>query len=111
MSNISLIIAIVSFSLLYLYLLNLIKIDKFNNDLLFFLIIGIILIFTLAVFYYYFQELNISLIISGLLVVNNTLLLRELYIIKRKSTLFGLPYLIFFIYIFFKILIKFLQCV
>ena len=85
MSNTILLILIVSFSLLYLYLINLLKNDKFSKDLLFFVLISIILIFTLSVFYYYFQELAISLIISGLLVINNTLMIREIKLINNKS--------------------------
>ena len=106
MSNITLLIIIISFSALYLYLIKLLKNDKFSKDLLFFLLIGIILIFTLTIFYCYFQELNLSIIISGLLVINNFLLIRELKLISNKSLVFSLPYFIIFLTIFLYLLIK-----
>ena len=106
MSNITLLILIVSFSLLYLLFLNLVKQDKFSNDLLFFLIVSIILIFNLTVFYYYFQELNISIIISGLLVINNLLMVREIRLINKKFILIPIPYFLFFLGVFITLLIK-----
>ena len=106
MSNLTLLILIISFSSLYLYLINLLKNDRFSNDLLFFLLISIILIFTLSVFYYYFQELNISIIISGLLVINNYLLLREIRLINNKLIIFPIPYFIFFLGVFIFLIIK-----
>ena len=106
MSNITLIILIVSFSSLYLYFLKLLKQDKFSNDLLFFLIISIILIFTLTIFYYYFQELLISLIISGLLVINNALMLKEIKLIDKKYIFIPLPYFLFFLGVFVFLIIK-----
>ena len=106
MSNITLLILIVSFSLLYLLFLNLVKQDKFSNYLLFFLIVSIILIFNLTVFYYYFQELNISIIISGLLVINNLLMVREIRLINKKFILIPIPYFLFFLGVFITLLIK-----
>ena len=106
MSNITLLILIVSFSLLYLHFLNLVKQDKFSNDLLFFLIVSIILIFNLTIFYYYFQELNISIIISGLLVINNLLMVREIRLINKKFIIIPIPYFLFFLGVFITLLIK-----
>lgn len=106
MSNITLLILIISFSSLYIYFLKLLKQDKFSNDLLFFLIISIILIFTLTIFYYYFQELLLSAIISGLLVINNTLMLREIKLIDKKYIFIPLPYYLFFFCVFIYIIIK-----
>ena len=106
MSNITLLILIVSFSLLYLYFLNLIKQDKFSNDLLFFLIISIILIFTLTIFYFYFQELYISIIISGLLVINNLLMVKEISLINKRFIYIPLPYFLFFLGVFIYLLTK-----
>lgn len=106
MSNITLIILIVSFSTLYLYLINLLKNNKFSKDLLFFLLISIILIFTLSVFYYYFQELNISLIISGLLVINNLFIINEIKHINKKLVIFPIPYFLFFLGVFIYLIIK-----
>ena len=100
MSNYTLLILIISFSLLYLYFLKLLKQDRFSNDLLFFLIISIILIFTLTIFYYYFQELNISIVISGLLVINNLLMLREIKLIDKRYVFIPLPYFLFFLGVF-----------
>lgn len=108
MSNSTLLILIVSFSLLYLYFLKLIKQNKFSNDLLFFLIISIILIFTLTIFYYYFQELKISTIISGLLVINNILMVREIRLIDKKYTIISIPYFIFFLGVFIYLILKLL---
>ena len=106
MSNITLLILIVSFSMLYLYFLKLLKQDKFSNDLLFFLIISIILIFTLTIFYYYFQEINISIVISFLLVINNLFMVREIYLIDKKYLLIPLPYFIFFLSVFIYLITK-----
>ena len=106
MSNLTLLILIVSFSTLYLYLINLLKNDRFSKDLLFFLLISIILIFTLSIFYYYFQELSVSLIISGLLVINNILLVREIKLINNKSIIFSIPYFLFFLGVFIYLIIK-----
>ena len=106
MSNITLLILIISFSSLYIYFLKLLKQDKFSNDLLFFLIVSIILIFNLTVFYYYFQELNISIIISGLLVINNLLMVREIRLINKKFILIPIPYFLFFLGVFITLLIK-----
>ena len=100
MSNITLLLLIVSFSLLYIFFLHLLKQDKFSNDLLFFLIINIILIFTLSIFYYYFQELNISIIISGLLTINNILIIREMMLIRKVFIFISLPYFLFFFGVF-----------
>jgi len=106
MSNITLLILIVSFSLLYLYFLKLLKQDKFSNDLLFFLIISIILIFILSVFYYYFQELNISIIISFLLVINNMLMLREIIHIDKRFLFVPIPYFLFFLGVLINLILK-----
>ncbi|MBR1416639.1 MAG: hypothetical protein IJ572_02350 [Bacilli bacterium] len=108
MSNISLLILVLSFSLFYLYIINSLKEDKLSKDLLFFLLIGIILIFTLAVFYFYFQDINLSLIISFLLCINNYLLIREIKNINKRYIIITIPYFLYFIYVFFIILLKFL---
>ena len=106
MSNNTLLIVIVSFSLLYLYFLKLVKQDKFSNDLLFFFIISIVLIFTLTIFYYYFQELNISIIICGLLVINNLLMVREIKLIDKRFIFIPLPYFLFFLITFIYLIIR-----
>ena len=107
MSNISMLFLIISFSLLYLYIINSLKNNKLSKDLLFFLLISIILMFSLTIFYFYFQDNNISLIISFLLVINNYLMLREIRIINYHYIYISFPYFIYFLYVFIKILIKF----
>lgn len=106
MSNFTLLILIISFSLLYIFFLKLLKQNKFTNDLLFFLIISVILIFTLNIFYYYFQELNISIVISALLVINNFLMLREISLINKRYILIAIPYFLFFLGIFIYLIIR-----
>ena len=107
MSNISMLFLIISFSLLYLYIINSLKNNKLSKDLLFFLLISIILMFSLTIFYFYFQDNNISLILSFLLVINNYLMIREIRIINHHYIYITLPYFIYFLYVFIKILIKF----
>ena len=106
MSNISLLILIISFSLLYLCLINTLKNNKFTNDLLFFLLIDMILVFTLSIFYFHFQELNISIIISIFLIFDNILLFKELTTISKKASILTIPYLLYFTYVFIKLLFK-----
>ena len=106
MSNISLLIVIISFSLFYLYLINSLKEDKLSKDMLFFTLISIILIFTLTVFYFYFQDIAISLVISILLMVNNFFLIKEIKYINKKYVLVTLPYFLYFVYTTIYILIK-----
>ena len=104
MNIISLLILMIAFSLFYIGLIS--KIDKknFTNDLLFFLIVGIILLFMLSIFYFYFQDKYLSLILCIILNLNNTLLLRELHYIKKSYFYIMLPYYLYFIYVLFKLI-------
>ena len=104
MNVISLLILVVSFSLFYIGLISKIDKENFTNDLLFFLIVGIILFFMLSVFYFYFQDQNLSLIITIILNLNNTLLLRELHYINKYYFYIMLPYYIYFIYVLLKLI-------
>ena len=106
MSNISLLVLIISFSLFYLFLVDSLKNNHISKDLLFFLFIGILLIFSLSIFYFYFQDINLSFIISILLIINNLLLTREIFIIKHRLFIITIPYFLYFFYIFIFLLIK-----
>ena len=106
MSNISLLILIVSFSLFYLFLVDSIKDNHISNDLLFFVFIDIILVFSLSIFYFYFQDINLSFIISILLTINNLLILREVFLIKHRFFIITLPYFLYFAYISIFLLFK-----
>jgi len=106
MSIISLLILIISFSLFYLALISKINKENFTNDLLFFLLIGFILIFTLSVFYFYFQDYNLSFVVSLILVLNNILLLKELVFINKYYLFIILPYFLYFTYVSIKIFTK-----
>ena len=106
MSNLSLLILIMSFSLLYLFFINSLKEDNFSKDLLFSLLIGTILIFSLSIFYFYFEDLKLSLILNFLLIINNLLILREIKLINDRYVLSSIPYVLYFIYTFFYILLK-----
>ena len=106
MSNVSLLILIVSFSLFYLFLVDSLKDDHISKDLLFFVLIGIILVFSLSVFYFYFQDINLSFIISLLLVLNNLLMLKEIKLIHHKFFLVTIPYFLYFVYVFILLFTK-----
>ena len=106
MSRPSLLILIIIFSLFYLFIINSLKNDKISKDLLFFLLVNILLVFSLNIFYFYFQNEVFSFIISFLLLINNILMFKEIKYIHSKYYLITIPYFIYIIYIVIFMLIK-----
>lgn len=91
---------VISISLLFLTLINLLSKDLITNDLLFFIFVWIILSIALLIFYFYFQDYYISFITSGMLLVNNFLLVRELKRISNHYDILSLPFFFITTYLF-----------
>ena len=96
----TLLFLIISISLLFLTLINLLKNNLISNDLLFFIFVSIILSISLLIFYFYFQDYFIGFITSSMMLINNFLLIREIKSIIKHYDIFTLPFWFLTVYIF-----------
>jgi hypothetical protein len=102
----TLLFMLLSFSLLIITLITILIKNCFTNDLLFFLLAGIIYSVTILLFYFYFQDDLIAFIASGLLLTNNSLMLKEIAYIDKNYLIYCIPFLLFIIYWFLELFAK-----
>lgn len=105
MSLKTLLLLVISISLLFLYLISLLALNKLSKDLVFFIFAAIILSTTLLIFYYYFQDNFVALLSSSMLTINNYLLIREIKRITGHYKIITIPFFITTVYFFSYILL------
>ncbi|HIS19195.1 MAG TPA: tryptophan-rich sensory protein [Candidatus Coprovivens excrementavium] len=81
--------------------------NKMKNDLLFFVFVNFILVFSFLIFFFYYKDYVFSIVNMIFLFLNTLFLFYEIKLTKDKYFFLAIPYVIYIIVILILLLINF----